>query len=159
MALLPITGLENHPVGTTGLNGIVNGNWERLESMFSALASANSDGQISFNSGTKSFTYRAGQAALTYAATTTVPFNGAVHQTLALTGNVTLASSNLAAGRRTTLVITSGASLRNLTFPAGWVFVGAAAPASIDANKTAILELVSTSAADSGVVARYAVQP
>jgi hypothetical protein len=98
------------------------------------------------------------QAALTYAATTDIDFNGRGQQTLSLTGDVTFTTSNRAAGKSVSLKILADASIRNFTFPA-WKFVGAAAPASIAANKTAILTLTSFGANDSDIVAAYAEEP
>ncbi len=96
---------------------------------------------------------------LTYAANTTVDFAGDVLQTETLTGNVTFASSNLAAGRSKTLRLIASGGARTLAFPAGWVFVGAAAPTSLASGKTAILALTSFGAADADVVAAYSAQP
>jgi hypothetical protein len=49
--------------------------------------------------------------------------------------------------------------VRNFTFPGGWKFIGAAAPASIAANKTALLTLTGFGANDSDVTAEYVVEP
>lgn len=156
MALLPTSGLENHPVGTTGLNGIINGNWERLEAIFLPLVTG---GRVGWDTGNKKFTVRPFQAVLAYSATPALNVAGALVQTLALTGNATFTTSNLTAGADLRVVITADASLRTLTFPAGWKFVGSAAPANIAASKTGILEILSTSGADSGVIAKWSVEP
>lgn len=74
-----------------------------------------------------------------------------------LTGDLTLTTSNLAAGRTMEVRITNGGTLRNLTFPAGWTFVGAK-PASIAADKTAVLALSVWGNSDSDVVAAWAVE-
>jgi hypothetical protein len=55
--------------------------------------------------------------------------------------------------------ITCDGSTRTLTFPAGWHFVGAAAPANIAANKRAWLQLRSTGTTDAEVIARWLVEP
>jgi len=159
MALLPTTGLENHPVGTTGLNGIINGNWETLEAIFLPLATATTAGRVAWNPSTKKFSLRAALAAITYSGTPVLNMGGAVTQTLALTGNATFTTTGLIAGGDLRVVITADASLRTLAWPGGWKWIGGTAPANIAANKTAILELISTSAADSGVVARWTVEP
>ena len=92
---------------------------------------------------------------LTYGATTTVDFSSNSDETLALTGNTTFASLNLAAGRKVRIFITADASTRNLTFPGGWIFVGGAAPASLAASAVALLTLTSYAADDAHVVARF----
>jgi hypothetical protein len=96
---------------------------------------------------------------LTYAATTNLDCDGDGFQTLSLTGNVTFTTSNRASGRSKTIRIVADGSSRNLTFPAGWTFVGAAAPSSIAASKTAILTVTFFGTADSDAIAAYAVQP
>jgi hypothetical protein len=119
------------------------------------------NGETIVYSGTK-FSRRAPVTTLTYAATTDLPFaSGLVAPVLllALTGNVTLTTTNLFAGGRVEVVITADGSSRNFTFPAGWVFVGAAAPASIAAGKKGVLTLISTGTTDAGVVAKWDVQP
>ena len=99
------------------------------------------------------------QTTLTYAATTDIDLTVVGIRTLALTGNVTFTTSNRAAGRRASLKIAADSSTRTFTFPAGWVFVGAAAPANIAANKVARLTLECYGTADTDIIAAYAVQP
>lgn len=99
-----------------------------------------------------------GVSTLTYAATTNIDFADKRLQTLSLTGNVTLTSSNLVAGREVLLRVISDASIRTFTFPGTWVFVGAT-PANIAASKTGLLLLRSYGATDANVVANYIVQP
>ena len=53
----------------------------------------------------------------------------------------------------------SDGSLRTLTFPAGWRWIGGTAPASIAANKVALLWLWSFGTEESDIVARYLVEP
>lgn len=81
------------------------------------------------------------------------------NRTATLSTHTTLATSNLAAGRRLSIYLFAGASLRNLTFPVGWTFLGAAAPASIAANKVGRLDLFSTGFSDTNVIAQWTVQP
>lgn len=95
---------------------------------------------------------------LTYAATTDIDLDLATFRTLALTGDVTFTTSNKATGKTVTIKILADSSVRNFTFPA-WIFVGAAAPASIAANKTAILTITAFGTADTDIVAAYAEQP
>jgi len=159
MALKPTTGLETHPVGTTGLNGVINGNWDRLEAIFAPLTTGGgSDIQIGWDGPNKTFRMRPAQAALTYAASMALDFVGAMAQTVALTGNATLTTTQLAAGRQLTVVFTADATPRNFTWPA-WKWIGGAAPASIAASKTGILTLLSTGTTDGAVLARWSVEP
>lgn len=87
--------------------------------------------------------------------TVNLDFSGAQFQTVALTGDLTLTTSGLAGARTKTLRIVADGSSRNLTFPGTWTFVGSAAPASIGANKVALLSLTSFGTTDANVVAVY----
>lgn len=96
---------------------------------------------------------------LTYAASVAVDFAGDDYKSLTLTGNVTFTSSNLAAPRSISVRIIGDGSIRTLTFPAGWKFLGAAAPASLAANKIAVLSVTSFGTTDANVVAAYSAEP
>lgn len=96
---------------------------------------------------------------VTYAGSTPLDFAQPNYQTISLTGNITFTTLNLALGRSISLQIICDGTPRNFTFPGGWIFLGAAAPASIAAGKTAVLSLFSYGAADANVLAVYAVQP
>lgn len=101
-----------------------------------------------------------GLTTISYASTVTLNFAaGNDYATIAVTGALTLATTGLAQIRGKTVVLVADTSNHALTFPAGWVFVGGAAPTVLLANKTAILSLTSFGTADSSVVAAYAVQP
>lgn len=75
-----------------------------------------------------------------------------------LTGNLTLTTSNRATGRHVKFVIQNGGTIRTLTFPATWAWVGGAAPANIAASKIGVLELVCFGANDSDIIATWKVQ-
>lgn len=98
------------------------------------------------------------QGTITYAASVALDFDSNAMQTVALTGDITFTTSNKAAGRRKIVRIVCDSSGRNFTFPS-WTFIGAAGPASIAANKVALLELDCFGTAESDVLARYTVQP
>ena len=98
------------------------------------------------------------QSPLTYAATTDIDFDLADVRTITLTGNVTFTTSNKGAGKTKTLIITCDGTGRNFTFPA-WIPLTVALPASIAANKVAVLTLTCTGTTDGSIVAGYAVQP
>lgn len=76
---------------------------------------------------------------------------------LTATHNITFTTANLQTGRSVIVKILASGSDRNLTFPA-WVFIGAAAPASLASGKTAVLSLLSTTSADAGVIAAYSAE-
>ena len=79
------------------------------------------------------------------------------HRTIALTGNLTLASSNRGTGRAVVLRLIADATQRILTFPSDWVFIGAR-PASIAASKTGILSLTFFGPNSSDCVAAWGFQ-
>jgi hypothetical protein len=69
------------------------------------------------------------------------------------------ATSNRAAVRSATILINSSVGSRNFTFNASWIFLGAAAPVSIAANKVGVLSLTAFGAGEANIVAVYSVQP
>lgn len=101
----------------------------------------------------------ASSAAVTYAATTNIDFSKQSLQTISLTGDVTLTTSNTASGKPVVVRFISDGSTRAFTFPGSWTFIGAPAPANIAASKTGILSLTAFGAGDANVLAAYAVQP
>jgi hypothetical protein len=95
---------------------------------------------------------------LVYAATVQLNFAAFSSYSLDLAGNVSFTTLNLVNGLELVLRIKCDGTLRTLSFPAGWKFVGATAPANIAANKLALLQLRCYGGADSDVVARYLVE-
>jgi hypothetical protein len=79
-------------------------------------------------------------------------------QTITLTGNLTLTTSNRAVGRFLTVRLLPGASIRNLEFPSDWNFVGGIRPSSIPANKVGIITLMFFGTADADCVASAAIE-
>lgn len=114
--------------------------------------------QLRWSNSLQQFVLYGGYATLTYASTVTLDFSVGGQQVISLTGNITFAASNMTQGTSLKLIIKADSSTRNFTFP-GWVFIGASAPASIAANKTAILTLECTGTTAGSVIASYAVQP
>jgi hypothetical protein len=99
-------------------------------------------------------------AALAYASTVDLDMavlDGQV-RTITLAGDLTLTNSNLAAGRRAVIRLLPGASERTLTFPVDWAFYSDK-PATIAANKGAVLSLTYFGTADADCVAVYKQQP
>jgi hypothetical protein len=97
--------------------------------------------------------------AIIYAPSVNLDFNGVAHKRVALAGNLSLTATNMDYGKSFLLHIAADGSARTLSFPAGWRFVGAAAPASIAANKIALLQLHCFGVNEADVVARYLVEP
>jgi hypothetical protein len=97
---------------------------------------------------------------ITYGATVALDLadlNGEVN-TITLTGNLELTTSNLANGRRTGLRLIPGASPRTITFPVDWKFVSIK-PATLPANKVARLAVECHGSANADVVAAISIQP
>ncbi len=97
--------------------------------------------------------------AVIYAASVNLDFNGVAHKRLDLGGNLSLTATNMDYGKSLLLRLAADGSTRTLSFPAGWRWVGSAAPASLAANKVAILRLECFGTAEGEVIARYLVEP
>lgn len=96
---------------------------------------------------------------LSYATIVNLDFNTTAFATVNLTGNIEFTTSNIVAGKSCNIRIISDGSTRNFTFPGGWEFIGSPAPASIAANKTALLSLIAFGTTDGSIVAAYSVEP
>jgi hypothetical protein len=99
------------------------------------------------------------QEQLVFASNIVLNFQTFGSKRITLTGDVAFSAVGFGFGTRLELRILCDGTARNLTWPAGWKFVGAAAPASIAANKTALLHLHAFGIAETDVVAQYIVQP
>ena len=97
--------------------------------------------------------------AIPYAASINLNFDSFGVKRIDLTGNLTLAAINQYNNQQLLVRLLADASPRTLTFPAGWRWIGAAAPANIAANKLALLHLWSFGTAEADIVAHYLVQP
>jgi hypothetical protein len=99
------------------------------------------------------------QEALTYATNVSLNFQTFGGKRLTLAGNVTFSATGHLFGAYMVVRIVCDGTNRTLAFPAGWKFVGAAAPTTINATKTALLRLWCFGTNDAEVVAQYAVEP
>lgn len=98
------------------------------------------------------------QELLTYATNVNLNFQSFSGKRLTLAGNVTFSASGHLFGAYIIVRIVCDGTNRTLIFPAGWKFVGGAAPSSINANKIALLQLWAFGSTDADVVAQYAVE-
>ena len=91
--------------------------------------------------------------------TPSVDLKGEPLQTQALTGNLDLGGgcSNKAAGRSAVVRLVCDGTSRTLAWNSDWVFIGEK-PASIAANKTALLSVTCFGTAETDIVCSYAVQ-
>ena len=96
---------------------------------------------------------------LPYASVLTLNFNTQSCYQVTLAGNITFATSSLNSGSQVLVRVVCDGATRNLTFPAGWKFLGAAAPATIAANKIALLHLMTFGTTDADVLAKWEVEP
>ncbi len=97
--------------------------------------------------------------AIVYAASVNLDFNGLAHKRIDLAGSLSLTATNMDYGRALLLRLAAGGSNRALAFPAGWRWVGGAAPATLAANKLALLRLECFGPTEADVVATYQVEP
>lgn len=96
---------------------------------------------------------------LAYSATTNLDFDADDYRSVTLAGDITFTTSNRGAPKALSIRIIGDGSIRTLTFPAGWKFVGAAAPTMLAANKEAILSVTCFGANDADIRAAYAAEP
>ena len=179
MALTTIINLETHGDGTVGLNGIIDGNWARLDTIFDPALSS---GDIAYEAFWKALVrdateptsassvlewdvslgkvhFHPGYVLSTHATAYTPNTALGKWQKLPITGTTNFQSlSDQRAGQETTFVLVADGSTRNLSFPAGWVWMAGSEPASIAANKTGILRIGSMGTTDADVVAEYSVE-
>lgn len=145
MAVLPNSGLETSPAGSSNIAGLVNGNWSIIENWF--------DAQTWFALKRPNF------ATVAYSASVAINFAGARNQAITLTGNITFTFKNLGAGRETVIYLKGDASLsRTLTWPASIIWLGSA-PTSLASAKTLKVRFFSQTSGASGVVAQFSVEP
>ena len=80
------------------------------------------------------------------------------YQTITLSGDLNLSSSNRAAGRNVVIRFIARGGTRTLNFPNDWVFLGPV-PTSLAVDKTAICSIIFFGPTDADAVCIYAVQP
>lgn len=89
--------------------------------------------------------------------TTAVDFDADEFQDISINANTTFTGTNYTIGKSKTIVITTDATQRTLTFPSGWIFIGSK-PTNQAASKIGVLTLTCRTGAESGVIASYGVQ-
>jgi hypothetical protein len=99
------------------------------------------------------------QEAIAWATNITLNFQTFGGKRITLAGNTTFAGTGYLFGANLLVRIVCDGTLRTLGWPAGWKWVGAAAPANIAANKTALLKLYSFGTNENETVARWLVEP
>jgi hypothetical protein len=102
---------------------------------------------------------RSMQEGLLFASNTVLNVGTYSSKRITLTGDIAFSSVGQLFGSEMQLRILCDGTTRNMSWPAGWKFVGGAAPASIAANKTALLQLWAFGLNESDIVARYLVEP
>lgn len=91
---------------------------------------------------------------LAYAASVVIDFDLDAYRTVTLAGDIAFTTANLADALTVSVRIVGDGSLRTLTFPAGWTFVGFM-PTELAANKVGVLTVTALGATDADVVAAY----
>jgi len=117
------------------------------------------NGDLTIGGVLSSLNVQHGVETIVYGASVGIDFSTEAYKTVSLTGDIEFTTSNLAAGRSVSVHIVSDGTPRSFTLPAGWKFIGDAAPASIAANKVGVLSLTAFGTTDSTVVAAYAEEP
>jgi hypothetical protein len=99
------------------------------------------------------------QEAIPYATNITLNFGTFGGKRITLAGNVTFAGTGYLFGAYMVVRIVCDGTLRTLGWPAGWKWVGSAAPVNIAASKTALLRLWSFGTNEAETVAQWLVEP
>lgn len=143
LPLLP-TNLETHPTGTLNPNGIINGNWLILNNIFDPTHVGPQAGVLE--------AALAGMTTITYAGSVNVDLSASRRMNvISLAGALAVAVTNKAAGRSRRLVLVGDGTDRAISWPAGAVWSGPALT-TVQSGKTAVVEILSTTTADSGLV-------
>lgn len=100
-----------------------------------------------------------GCEALVYAATVNIDFSTKPCKTLAITGDITLTTSNVAAGRNVNLIITGDGSARVFAPPSAWKFAHGNQPALVGPNERITIGLFPTSTTDASISADLGTTP
>jgi hypothetical protein len=126
-------------------------------STFNGAVTQNST--VTYGSGASASFYNQSFQVGTLTSTTPLYLNltNQVYQTVTLTNNATLASTNRAAGRGVTLRLIASGADRSVVFPA-WVFIGTSST-NIASGKTAILSVQFFGTNETDGVAAISVQP
>ena len=98
------------------------------------------------------------QETLPYAASVALDFATFGQKRIDLTGNLSLTAVNMQNGRQLVIRLKGDTASRTLSFPA-WHFIGSAAPATLAANKLAMIFLWCFGGGDTDVMAQYVVEP
>jgi hypothetical protein len=98
------------------------------------------------------------QETIPYAASVVLNFNTFGSKRINLTGNLSVSAIDQLNNQQMMVRLEADASTRTLTFPPGWRWVGGTAPASLAANKVALLRLWCYGLNESDVLAEYHVE-
>jgi hypothetical protein len=103
------------------------------------------------------------QAVLTPGVTVPVSLDSVAYLTLVANSDVQFTVSNLAPdnsiAKSVTILISAGASSRQVTFQSGIVLIGAVAPVTLGANKKGLLTITSYGPTVAETIASFGVQP
>lgn len=177
--IYPNSKLESTKAGTTNVQAVIDSNWQVIDALLNpALSSADAQymallkgiirtatlptkrARLEWLPGTPSKpVFRDKHGTIVYAGTITFDMDGPASQSVTLTGDLVVALTTLAEGQEITIYLDPGASLRNLTWPASIRWLGAAAPATIAANKLLAVTLRSRGTTAANVVATFTVEP
>lgn len=96
---------------------------------------------------------------LTYASTKNIDVRFAGLQTMTVTGNLTLNSTNRPTqsdlSNRTTLLLTASGGARTIAFNAGWAIFGTNTTFSLASGKKAFVVILATGSTEASVVTAY----
>ncbi len=152
MSKLNPSGLETHSTGTINKNGILNGNWERLNALLNPDLS-DTDPLYGSLYGVleQAVNGQRGLTVITYASAIEVRMDGRRMQKVTLAGNLQIDVDAEKAGREVVLFIVGDGSSRTLTFAASYRW-GGPAITTVPANKIMRLTISCLGTAASEVI-------
>lgn len=135
MSLLDPSQLEDHPTGTINKNGIINGNWRKLNALLDPdLSDADPTYGDLYGVLEQAVNGQRGLTTIAYASSIEVRLDGRRMQKVTLAGNLEIDVDAEKAGREVVLYIVGDGSSRTITFAAGYRWAGPAIT-TVPANK------------------------
>jgi hypothetical protein len=152
MSKLNPSGFETHSTGTINKNGILNGNWERLNALLNPdLSDTNPLYGSLYGVLEQAVNGQRGLTVITYASAIEVRMDGRRMQKVTLAGNLQIDVDAEKAGREVVLFIVGDGSSRTLTFAASYRW-GGPAITTVPANKIMRLTISCLGTAASEVI-------
>lgn len=152
MSLLTPSALEDHSTGTINKNGIINGNWRKLNAILNpSLSDTDPIYGTLYGVLEQAVNGQRGLTVISYASAIEVRMDGRRMQKVTLAGNLQIDVDAEKAGREVVLFIVGDGSSRTITFAASYRW-GSPAITTVPANKIMRLTISCLGTAASDVI-------